>query len=37
VYWLFSVGGIEEEIYKAVKNKKDYTLNIFKKDCVKFV
>jgi len=37
VYWIFSVGGIEEDIYKAVKNKKDYTLNIFKKDCAKFV
>ena len=32
VYWIFSVGGIEDKIYKAVKNKKSYTLNIFKKD-----
>lgn len=32
VYWIFSVGGIEEKIYKAVKDKKKYTLNIFKKD-----
>jgi hypothetical protein len=34
VYWIFSVGGIEDKIYKAVKNKKSYTLNIFKKDYV---
>ncbi len=32
VYWIFSVGGIEDKIYKAVKDKKKYTLNIFKKD-----
>ena len=32
VYWVFSEGGIEERIYKAVINKKDYTLNHFKKD-----
>ena len=32
VYWIFSEGGIEDQIYKAVVNKKDYTLNHFKKD-----
>lgn len=32
VFWLFSKGGIEHKIYKAVKNKKDYVLNTFKKD-----
>ena len=32
VYWVFSEGGIEDQIYKAVINKKDYTLNHFKKD-----
>ena len=32
VYWIFSIGGIEDKIYKAVKSKKSYTLNIFKKD-----
>lgn len=32
VYWIFSQGGIEDDIYKAVINKKDYTLNHFKKD-----
>ena len=32
VYWVFSRGGIEDQIYKAVVNKKDYTLNHFKKD-----
>jgi len=32
VYWLFAEGGIEEKIYKAVKEKKDYTLSYFKND-----
>jgi len=32
VYWIFTEGSIEEKIYKAVKSKKSYTLNIFKKD-----
>lgn len=32
VYWLFSEGGIEKKIYKAVTKKKDYTVNHFKKD-----
>ena len=32
VYWVFSEGGIEDQIYKAVINKKDYTLNHFKKN-----
>ena len=32
VYWVFTEGGIEEKIYKVVKSKKKYTLNIFKKD-----
>ena len=32
VYWIFSEGGIEDQIYKAVINKKDYTLNHFRKD-----
>lgn len=32
LYWIFSKNGIESKIYKAVQNKKDYTLNIFKKD-----
>ena len=32
VFWIFSKGGIEEQIYKAVTKKKDYTLNHFKKD-----
>jgi len=32
VYWIFSKGGIEDQIYKAVIGKKDYTLNHFKKD-----
>ena len=32
VYWIFSKGGIETEIYKAVTKKKDYTLRHFKRD-----
>lgn len=32
VFWIFSKGGIESSIYKSVINKKDYTLNVFKKD-----
>ena len=32
VYWVFSNGGIEEKIYKAVQSKKSYTLSRFKKD-----
>lgn len=32
IYWVFSKGGIEDKIYKTVKAKKKYTINIFKKD-----
>lgn len=32
IYWIFSEGGIESKIYKAVVKKKDYTLRHFKKD-----
>jgi hypothetical protein len=32
VYWIFSRGGIEADIYKAVTKKKDYTLRHFKRD-----
>lgn len=32
VYWIFADGGIEDKIYKVVKSKKKYTVNIFKKD-----
>lgn len=31
IYWIFSENGIEDQIYKAVANKKNYTLNVFKK------
>lgn len=34
VYWIFSKGGIEKDIYKAVSKKKDYTVNHFKKDLI---
>jgi len=32
VYWIFSKGGIEKDIYKAVSKKKDFTVNHFKKE-----
>jgi len=32
VYWIFSEGGIEKDIYKAVVKKKDYTVTHFKRD-----
>lgn len=32
VYWIFSEGGIEEQIYNSVIAKKDYTLSIFRRD-----
>ena len=32
VYWIFSEGGIEDSIYKAVSKKKNYTLSHFKKN-----
>jgi hypothetical protein len=32
VYWVFSKGGIEDKIYKAVTKKKSYTLTHFKGD-----
>ena len=31
VYWIFMQGGIEDYIYKVVSNKKDFTLNHYKK------
>jgi hypothetical protein len=32
IYWLFSEGGIEHLVHKAVSKKKDYTLSHFKRD-----
>jgi hypothetical protein len=32
IYWVFSYGGIEDLIYKAVSKKKDYTVSHFKRD-----
>lgn len=32
IYWIFSKRGIEKNIYKSVQDKKNYTLNVFKKD-----
>ena len=31
VFWIFSEGGIEDNIYKVVKQKKKFTVNIFNK------
>jgi len=35
IFWIFSEGGIEDKIYKAVMNKKDYTLSQFYQDARK--
>ena len=32
IYWIFSENGIEDKIYKAVMEKKDYTISHFRKD-----
>lgn len=32
LYWIFAEGGIEDRIYKAVMDKRDYSLAYFKKD-----
>lgn len=32
IFWIFSKNGIENKIYKAVSNKKDFTLAVFKKE-----
>jgi hypothetical protein len=32
VFWIFSKGGIEQNIYNAVSKKLDYTLSLFQKD-----
>lgn len=32
IHWIFAKGGIEDKIYDAVMNKKDYTTYHFKKD-----
>jgi hypothetical protein len=32
VYWIFSKGGIERFVHKAVSRKKNYTLKVFKND-----
>lgn len=34
IYWVFSRNGIESNIYKAVSNKKDYTLSHFRSDLI---
>jgi hypothetical protein len=34
IYWIFSKGGIEEKVYKAVLNKKSFTLSMYKKECL---
>ena len=32
IYWIFSKGGMEYQVYNAVNKKKNYTLNHFKRD-----
>jgi len=32
VYWIFSIDGIESDIYKAVSKKKNYTVRHFKRE-----
>lgn len=32
IFWIFSEGGIEEKIYKAVMDKRDFTLSYFRKE-----
>ena len=32
IFWIFSKGGIESYIYKAIMSKKNYTISQFKKD-----
>ena len=32
LYWIFSKSGIEHKVYKAVMNKKNFTLDCFKKE-----
>jgi SNF2 family DNA or RNA helicase len=32
IYWIFSEGGIEDKIYKAVMDKRDFTTEYFKKE-----
>ena len=32
IYWIFSKGGIEKNIYKSVMNKKNYTLSNFRRE-----
>jgi DNA-binding transcriptional regulator YiaG len=34
LFWIFSEGGIESKIYKTVQGKKDFTLSVFKKECL---
>ena len=34
IYWIFSKGGIEQKVYKAVLNKKSFTLSMYKKECL---
>jgi hypothetical protein len=31
IYWIFTIGGIEEKIYEAVQQKRDFTLDYFKR------
>jgi len=32
IYWIFSEGGLEDKIYKAVLKKKDFTSKLYSKE-----
>lgn len=32
LYWIFSIGGIEQRVYNAVSNKKNYTFSYYQKE-----
>lgn len=34
IFYIFASGGLEDKIYKAVKNKKNFTSSYFKKNCL---
>jgi len=37
VHWIFTKGGIEKKVYKAVSEKKDFTAKYFFKNCMEEV
>ena len=37
IYWVFAEDGIEEQIYRVVNGKKNYTVKHFAKDLFKLI